>query len=268
MLYLDEVIKNGSIAAVKKRNGNISYYVKRGIDKRNVFLERKDKEKFIHYLFRAKELGNFELYAYCLMDNHVHLLMKEGEEIGISIKRIAVGYVQWHNSKYDRTGHLFQNRFKSQIVNNDSYLISVARYIHQNPIKAKLVKDIKKYQWSSYIDYINSYNDEKVKVDVELIKAYFKTIESFEEYMKEANNDEFLRDETKKKFTDEEVKIIIEKAFYKKDITKLSKGERDIIIRDIYKLTGASIRQLSSVMGMGRGIIQKAILDVPIETSP
>ncbi len=64
--------------------------------------------------------GGFELYAYCLMDNHVHLLIKEGEELGTSIKRITVGYVQLHNNKYDRTGYLFQNRFF--IENSMSFL--------------------------------------------------------------------------------------------------------------------------------------------------
>ncbi|SHK30443.1 transposase, partial [Paramaledivibacter caminithermalis] len=91
----------------------IYHIMLRGIDGRNMFIDNEDREKFIEALFNAKEKGQFLLYGYCLMDNHVHLLIKEGEEVGASIKRMTVSYVQWHNNKYGRTGHLFQNRFKS-----------------------------------------------------------------------------------------------------------------------------------------------------------
>lgn len=79
------------------------------------------------------------------VDNHVRLLIKEGEEIGESMKRITVGYVQWHNSKYARTGHLFQNRYKSEVVETESYFLSVLRYIHQNLPKANIEKHIDQY---------------------------------------------------------------------------------------------------------------------------
>ena len=82
----------------RKRSGTDIYHIMlRGINQRNIFLHDEDKEKFLHYLFRAKELGGFELYVYCLMENHVHMLVKEGEELGKSIKRITVGYVRWHS---------------------------------------------------------------------------------------------------------------------------------------------------------------------------
>lgn len=75
------------------------------------------------------------------MQNHVHLLIKEGkEEIGDSIRRITVGYAQYHNRNHVRTGHLFQNRYKSEPVDDDRYLLVVLRYIHQNPLKAGIVK--------------------------------------------------------------------------------------------------------------------------------
>lgn len=102
----------------------------RGIDKRNIFLGNEDRAKFIDYVIRAKEEGSFELYGYCLMDNHVHLLIKEDGGIGKSIKRITVGYVGWYNKKHEISGHLFQNRFKSESVKTESYLLTVLRYIH------------------------------------------------------------------------------------------------------------------------------------------
>lgn len=89
------------------------------------------------------------------MTNHVHMLLKtETEEIGDVVKRITLGYAQYHNVKNGRTGHLFQNRFKSEPVNTDEYFLVVLRYIHQNPIKAGIVKRIEDYRWSSYNAYI------------------------------------------------------------------------------------------------------------------
>jgi REP element-mobilizing transposase RayT len=86
------------------------------------------------------------------MDNHVHLLINEGDdEIGKIMKRINISYSYYFNKKYGRIGHLFQDRFKSEGIDSDAYLLSVVRYIHNNPVKAGLVKNIEEYKWSSYI---------------------------------------------------------------------------------------------------------------------
>jgi len=261
-VYLKGVTKLARLPRKKSRTG-VYHVMLRGIDKRNIFLHDKDKEKFLYYLFKAKELGGFELYGYCLMDNHVHILLKEGEELGKSIKRITVGYVQWHNRKYGRTGHLFQNRYKSEAVENDRYLIAVARYIHQNPVKAKMVEKVEKYKWSSYKDYIFSYNNESTETDTEFIMGYFGAQEDFQDYMKKPNDDEFLEYETNRNYTEEQLKNIVGSKMGPEDIAKLPKEERDRIIHDVYELTGASIRQLSRVTGIGRGIIQRAVKDAP-----
>ncbi|SHK46794.1 transposase, partial [Paramaledivibacter caminithermalis] len=137
----------------KRSITGIYHIMLRGIDGQNIFIDDEDREKFMKALFKAK--GQFLLYGYCLMDNHVHLLIKEDEEIGTSIKRITVGCVQWHNNKYGRVGHLFQNRYKSEVVESEFYLLVLLRYIHQNPVKAKIVKTISEYKWSSYNNYID-----------------------------------------------------------------------------------------------------------------
>ncbi|WP_198543854.1 transposase [Petroclostridium xylanilyticum] len=90
------------------------------------------------------------------MNNHIHLLLKEGKEaISQAMKRIGASYVYWYNMKYERYGHLFQDRYKSEKVEDDKYLLTVLRYIHQNPIKAGIVEEAIKYKWSSYIEYIS-----------------------------------------------------------------------------------------------------------------
>lgn len=245
--------------AREKSKLGIYHIMLRGIDGRNIFIEYEDREKLLYYLFRAKEIDGFELYGYCLMDNHIHMLIKESEELGQSIKRITVGYVQWHNKKYGRTGHLFQNRYKSEAVEDERYLMAVARYIHQNPMKAKMVNKIEQYEWSSYKDYIASFNGQPTEINTELIAGYFNTQDSFIEYMSKSNEDKFLEYEVKNEYTDKELKRIIDNIVDVKSITELPKIERDEIIFNIYQTTGASIRQLSKVMDIGRGIIQKAV---------
>ncbi|MDI9476674.1 MAG: transposase [Natronincolaceae bacterium] len=122
----------------------------RGINQQNIFVEDNDYLKYIDTLGEYKKEIAFELYAYCLMGNHLHLLIKEGNErIGNTIRRIGVGYACRYNRQYDRSGHLFQGRFKSEPVEDDTYFLTVLRYIHQNPVKAGLVNNTEDYKWSS-----------------------------------------------------------------------------------------------------------------------
>ena len=96
-------------------------------------------------------------YAYCLMSNHVHLLIKtHHEDIGATIKHLAVVYAMYFNHKYSRAGHLFQDRFKSEPVNDMAYFVTLLRYIHQNPLKAGIVQSVSEYPWSSWGEYTGS----------------------------------------------------------------------------------------------------------------
>ena len=131
----------------------------RGINKQTIFEDVEDKARFLETLNKYKAISKYEIYSYCLMDNHIHLLLKESEEtISEVIKRISSSYVYWYNLKYERCGHLFQERFKSENVENRAYFITVLRYIHQNPVKAGLAKTVFKSKWTSINEYINKAN--------------------------------------------------------------------------------------------------------------
>jgi len=241
----------------EKSSTGIYHVMLRGIDKREIFLDDQDRETFLSYLSSAKEKSDYTIYGYCLMDNHVHLLIEEGHEnIGESIKRIAVGYVQSHNLKYSRTGHLFQNRFKSEAVEDDSYFLTVLRYIHQNPIKAGLTKDIAHYKWSSFIYYIK--DDHQGIVSVERGKGFFENIKDFLQFMNMPGNEQCLEYVIKQRYSDEKLHNRIIGIFDNPAaIVKLSKEERDNVIKEIKTITGVSNRQLSRVLGIGRGIIER-----------
>ena len=128
----------------------------RGINKNDLFLEDDDKKYFLQVLADKKEQCNFLLPAYCLMDNHVHMLIKE-QTIGLSdiMKSVNVSYAGYFNRKYDRVGPLFQGRYRSENIEDENYFLAVARYIHQNPMKAGMVTTPELYKWSSYRDYMN-----------------------------------------------------------------------------------------------------------------
>lgn len=140
----------------------IYHIMLRGINRQDIFGDEEDIERLLETIKKYKEVSQYQIYAYCVMSNHIHMLIKETEDsISNIIKRISSSYVFWYNKKYERCGHLFQERFKSEAVENDEYFLTVVRYIHQNPIKAGVVKGISDYKWSSY----NEYMDRAVVVD-------------------------------------------------------------------------------------------------------
>ncbi|WP_170270384.1 transposase [Heliorestis acidaminivorans] len=224
--------------ARRKSETGIYHVMLRGIDKRDIFQNESDYKKFLEYIEKAKEKVNFTVYAYCLMTNHVHLLLKETEkhEIGDIVKRIAVGYVQYHNIKMGRVGHLFQNRFKSEAVDKDAYFLTVLRYIHQNPLKAGMVKALGDYQWSSYNEFIK---DNKKIVETTFALNYFNNIEQFKTFMKEKNDDKCLEYEPQKRYTDEGLKEIISSSIDTSGFEKMDIATRKEILKKIKEATGA-----------------------------
>jgi REP element-mobilizing transposase RayT len=142
-------------AAREKSSTGIYHIMLRGINKQDIFNDDEDRERFLETIQRYKKETGFQLYAYCLMDNHVHLIIRENDmELSKVMKRIGTSYAGYFNWKYGRSGHLFQNRYCSEAVENDSYLYMVIRYIHQNPAKAGICA-VNEYKWSSYNCYIS-----------------------------------------------------------------------------------------------------------------
>lgn len=154
----------------------IYHVMLRGINKQILFECDNDRYRFIKTLDRYRVICKYELYGYCLMVNHVHLLLKENDEsISTSIKRICSSYVYWYNWKYDRCGHLFQERYNSETVESEVSLLRVLRYIHQNPVKAGVSEITERYAWSSNFKeyYRKNIVGQGTCPLVPLIKLYF-----------------------------------------------------------------------------------------------
>ncbi len=128
----------------------VYHVMMRGVNRDAIFLEDEDRERFLHSLAKAKASSGCQVLAYCLMTNHVHLVVRTGEEpIGDVVKRLGVRYAGWFNDKYGRVGHLFQDRFRSEPVEDDAYLTTLLRYVWNNPVEAGLVASPEEYRWSS-----------------------------------------------------------------------------------------------------------------------
>ena len=260
----------------RKNSGTGIYHVMlRGINRQNIFEDSDDYFKFIKLLHQSvhpkDELG-LELpplclyYAYCLMPNHVHLLIRESQEsIASVIKRIAIAYASYFNRKYERIGHLFQDRFKSETVDDMAYFITLIRYIHQNPLAAGIIQKVEDYAWSSWTDYTGSrpclfpvcttnHVFERMPKDdlIELVNTPLAKTAAFMDV--ETRN---IRTD----MSDEEVNEYLKTRHGVTKATEIatwSRGMQSDIIRDL-RHTGAGLRQLVRLTGISYGILRKMV---------
>lgn len=215
----------------RKLNFSIGEYYhiyNRGNNRSLIFLDDKDRQRFqkLLYLCNSKKPVVFktiqempldkvergetlvDIGAYCLMPNHFHILLKEKIENGISkfLEKLSTAYSMYFNKKYDRTGRLFENRFKATYLGEDRYLKYIFSYIHLNPIKIidplwkeNGITDLQKskiylseYEYSSYVDYMNSTRVEKCILNTSAFPEYFPDLKEFEQFIDEWLN--FPRD--------------------------------------------------------------------------
>jgi len=243
--------------ARKKSESGIYHIMLRGINQQQIFEDREDYEKFLDILKDCKGICEFKLFAYCLMGNHIHLLIQEGtESLEQVFKRLCGRFVYWYNVKYQRVGHLFQDRFKSEPVDSDEYFWTVLRYIHQNPTKAGLCKRVGNYSYSSYPEYFN----ESSLVD----RDYVLTLTTLDEFI--GLNEETVdtncldvSDKVTARVTDEQAKALIKKISKCENVSDfqaLPPISRDKYLKKLRE-KGVSIRQLSRLTGISFNVVRK-----------
>lgn len=229
----------------------------RGVNQQQIFEEQEDCDKFLQVLKDCKAISEFKLFAYCLMGNHIHILLQETKEpIELVMKRIATRFVYWYNIKYHRAGHLFQDRFKSEPIENDAYFLTVLRYIHQNPIKAGICKTVADYENSSYNEYFKSSD----LIDRDFVFEIISKDE-FAKFNSEKVFDSCLdvEDKPKIKVTDEQAKKIVEKISKCKNVAEfqaLDVKTRDKCLKRLRE-SGLSIRQISRLTGVSFNVVRK-----------
>jgi len=253
----------------------VYHIMMRGNEKKNIFLDNEDRDKFLNILFDKKLTSEYKLYAYCFMSNHVHLLMKESkEEIALCMKRINISYALYFNKKYSRIGHLFQDRFKSECVDNIQYLLSVIRYIHNNPVKAGITDKPMDYPWSSYSAYIDAFNNDLL-VDIDEILLLFSenakdAVRSFLAFSK-LGSDECFMDYTQADIRKEvTINNLYSAKSYVEDYLcsfgirledikdKSNVVHRNDIILHLKQNSNLSEREIGFILGLDRNMIRRA----------
>ena len=244
--------------ARKKSGSGIYHIMLRGINRQIIFEDEEDSEVFLETMGLYKAEFNCLIYGYCLMKNHAHLLVKiDNDEIHNFMRKLGAKYVYWYNWKYDRVGGLFQDRYKSEPVEDDGYFLTVLRYIHQNPVKAGLCESVAEYEESSYNEYINLKSGQLTDADFAL-SIIGKT--QFIEFNNQQNDDKCLEvDENSFRLTDEEAKKIIFNVSNCKntaEFQRLELKQRDQFIKEL-KEEGLSFRQISRLTGLSFGLVRK-----------
>lgn len=155
--------------------GAIYHIFNRGNNKQNIFRDAKDHRIFLLKLNYSIEEHGIKIHAFCLMPNHYHLLLQTSDiNISKTMHKFLTNYSKYYNHRYNFSGHLFQGRYKSILVEKDSYLLEVSRYIHLNPVDAKLVTRPEQYLYSSLKYYIDPKLNPPIKLHTETILGYFR----------------------------------------------------------------------------------------------
>ena len=135
--------------------GALYHVITRGNQKQGVFLDEKDFNQFLIYLSNCKSRFPFRLYAYALMHNHIHFLIEVAETpLSRTMQTLLFAYAHYFNLRYGEVGHLFQGRYKAILCDKDAYLLELVRYIHLNPVRAKIAKAPEDYVWTGHLSYL------------------------------------------------------------------------------------------------------------------
>jgi Transposase and inactivated derivatives len=253
--------------ARKTSQTGIYHIMVRGINGHNIFHDEDDYKRYLETLSRISDEGEAQVLGYCLMSNHVHLLISEGKDsISLIMKRLGGSYAYWYNWKYERKGYVFQDRFKSENVEDDAYLQTVIRYIHRNPVKAGIVEKPEAYLWSSSSVYLGGKDFPPGLTKTGLILGLFHNgkqnpQEIFGAFMEENDDIQCLDYVERKRITDREAEKIFTGIMKEQSILMLKgmpKKERDDVLRRLKNIEGVTIRQVSRLTGIGQTAVQNA----------
>lgn len=243
-----------------RRSSSLGIYhvVIRGVNKQVIFEDPEDYRKYLKILSKYQSICGYRVLAYCLMSNHVHLLIKPEEmDLGRIFQHIGPSFVKWYNIKYQRVGHLFQSRYMSRPVNTSAQLLTVMRYIHQNPVKAAICHSPEKYEYSSFRDYFDN-----ELIDASLVLSLMSR-EFFVSFNCEANEDKCMD-------IDEEVPRVLGDGraieFMRAisgcegaaEFQALGVDERDEALREMWR-AGVTPKQANRITGVSIGVIRKAL---------
>lgn len=237
-------------------SSGIYHVMLRRVGKQFLFEDDGDRRTFLDFLWRVTQEHSISVIAWCLMDNHVHLVLRdEAGTLSLAMKRIALLYAQHFNRKTGHVGHVFQNRFESRPVETDAYLLDVVRYVHNNPVAAGACAACE-HPWSSYADYATS---RPTLVEREVVLDMIGGPEHFDAFLAEKER-HAPGTSIMKARSDEEVRSLAWFAIGDgaEAIGSLPKAERDERVRALVGV-GLTARQVSRLTGIGENTVRRAL---------
>lgn len=215
--------------ARKKSPGGIYHIMVRSISEITLFKSSEDKDKYLQIIKKYKDIYLFEVYAYCLMSTHAHIVIDCCQaDISKIMKSINQSYSSYYNYKYNRHGHVFQDRFKSKIVDDDKYLLALTAYIHNNPKDIKTyTSNVSKYAYSSLGIFLGNRTDKLHVVNYQQILHYFSNdiFRARKSYLELMNRMYNIENAEELKILQDECEFNLEKSDYR--------SERNIILRNV-----------------------------------
>ncbi len=247
--------------------GALYHVISRGNQRQDIFYDDKDWTVCLSYLSKYKVKYAIELYAYALMKNHIHLLLEVGEiPLSRFMQSFLFGYTRYFNRRYDKVGHLFQGRYRAILCDKDAYLLELVRYIHLNPVRAKIVRDPERYIWTSHLSYLGK--GSRGLTDTEFVLGQFGENSSvrrrkYREYLLEG-----LESGHQEKYYEvKDQRFLGEERFINQIENKKRDGERvvydipmEVIVGEVSRACGISTERLYSMSyerkgAQGRGIV-------------
>jgi len=182
----------GNLKYKQSAQGAYYHLYNRGNQKKKVFVDEKDYAFYLRKMVESSRKHGFAIVSYCLMPNHVHLIVRQDREYPPAkfMSSFHTSYAMVFNKKYRTVGHLFQDRFKQNIIEDDDYMKNLIAYVHMNPVKAGICKFPKEYKWSSYLEYARagSASDYEGICNRSLVGEYGMEGKTFEEFIMMAGN--------------------------------------------------------------------------------
>ncbi len=208
--------------------GACYHIILRGNAGNDIFFEEQDRSRFFFLLQQGKERFKHRIHAYCLMTNHVHLVIQVGEiPLSRILQNISFRYTRFINHRKKQTGHLFQGRYKAFLLDVDTYLLELVRYIHNNPVRAGMVKTPEEYPWSSHFAYLGNISVPWLTTDwvlAQFTSTKKKAVELFGKFvskgMAEDHRKEFYQGESERQ-------IIGDDRFAEKALAQASRKIRE-----------------------------------------
>lgn len=250
-----------------REESETGYYhiMMRGNNREMIFNQSEEKQYFMEQLQHEADEKKISIVAYCLMDNHVHILIHADLQMMTEvIKSINIKFARKYNQKYNRVGHVFQDRYKSEVIDTEEYLLEAIRYIHNNPVKAKMVSKPSDYHWSSYRSYTEK--EDKIISSEEkymIMDLFLGSTEEFEKFHLQEDTREFLEIQEDLEIQREEKaqKIIAEycqqyNIVEAKELNNRKNVLEEVVI-ELINTSNLSHRRIAELTGITRGTVHR-----------